>query len=71
MTDLLNAGVSIVLAIVGIALLAVLLSKNSNTQGIITAGGTSLAQDIGAAVAPITGSGFSLGNETMGAGFYS
>lgn len=51
---------SIALAIIGLALVAVILSKNANTSGVISASGGALAQDIGAAVAPVAG-GFTMG----------
>lgn len=56
MSEQLVAGVVTVLtAIIGVAIIAVLVSRNANTQGVIQAGGTSFAQAIGAAVAPVSG----------------
>lgn len=52
---------SIALAIVGLALVAVILSKNANTSGVIGAAGGALAQDISAAVSPIIGSSSGVG----------
>ena len=49
---------SIALAIVGLALVAVILSKNANTSGVLGAAGSALSQGIGAAVSPITGTSF-------------
>lgn len=46
---------AIALAIIGLAVLAVILSRRSNTAGVIGASGSALAKDIGAAIAPITG----------------
>jgi hypothetical protein len=43
-------------AIIGLAMLAVLLSRNSNTPAVIGAAFGGLATSIGAAVSPITGS---------------
>ena len=61
---------SIALAIVGLALVAVILSKNANTSGVISSAGGALAQDIGAAVSPITGGGgIGVGNMTSFGGF--
>jgi len=58
MTDqLFTSLVTIVTAIVGVAILAVIVSKNSNTAGVITSAGKALAQDLNAAVSPVTGSG--------------
>lgn len=56
--EFLNTLSGIVAAIIGLAILAVLVSRNANTSGVIQAGAGGLAQDIGAAVAPVTGSGF-------------
>lgn len=48
--------VSIVLiAIVGVATLAVVLSKNSNTSNVIQAAGKGLSQALGAALSPVAG----------------
>lgn len=60
--NVIGALVTIGTAIVGIAILAVLVSKQANTAGVISAGGSAFAQDISAAVSPITGgqSGFGL-----------
>lgn len=55
MDNLWTGVVSVMLAIVGVATLSVILSKKSNTQGVIASGGNALAQNIGAAVSPITG----------------
>ena len=60
MNELWSGVVTILTAIVGVAILAVIVSKNSNTSGVISAGGSAFAQDIGAAVSPVTG-GSSLG----------
>lgn len=49
---------TIAMGIVGIAILAVLVSKNANTSQVIGAAGQSFATAIGAAVAPVTGGGF-------------
>ncbi len=49
--------VTIATAIVGIAILAVLVSKNANTAGVLTAGGSAFAKAISAAVAPVAGGG--------------
>jgi hypothetical protein len=53
------------LAIVGVASLAVIVSKNSNTAGVITSSGNAFAQGLGVAVSPVTGtsgSGSSIGS---------
>lgn len=55
--EMTTALVTIVTAIIGLAVLAVLVSRNANTAGVIGAGGSALAADISAAVAPVTGGG--------------
>lgn len=53
--QLVTALVSIVLGIVSLAALAVIVSPNAQTGNVIKAGAGGLAQDIGAAVAPVSG----------------
>ena len=48
---------SVALGVLGVATLAVIFSKNADTSNVIKAGGSALAQNIGAAVSPITGGG--------------
>lgn len=47
--------VTIAVAIVGVAILAVLVSKNSNTAAVITAAGSAFSNSLAVAVSPITG----------------
>jgi hypothetical protein len=49
--------VSIATAIVGVAIIAVLVSKNANTAGVLSAAGGAFSQSLGVAVSPITGGG--------------
>jgi membrane DNA delivery protein len=58
MSDLASSAVTVLLAIIGVALIAVLVSKNANTGGVISSGGGALSGFLSAATAPITGSGF-------------
>jgi len=51
----------IAIAIIGVATLAVVLSRNSNTTGVIGAAAQGFSQSLAAALSPITGSG-SLGS---------
>ncbi len=67
--QLISSVVTVATAIVGLAIIAVLVSRNANTSGVIGAGGSAFAQDIGAAVSPITGGGFGGGFSTMNSGF--
>ena len=74
MDSFLTAMVTVATAIIGVALLAVFLSKNSQTPAVIQAFTGGLGQDLQAATAPITGgaglsftSGFGgLGTSAMG-----
>ena len=47
--------VVVISAIIGLAIVAVLVSNRAQTADVITAGGAALANDISAAVAPVTG----------------
>lgn len=68
MDHLVNGAVSIALAIVGVALLAVLVSRQANTTGVIGASGNAFAKSLGAATAPLFGS--SMGGVDFGPGYY-
>lgn len=52
---------TVAVAITGIALIAVLVSKQANTSGVLSAGATGFAQDIEAAVSPVSGGAFNYG----------
>jgi hypothetical protein len=54
--DLVNGLVTITVAIIGVAWIAVILSKNSNTGGVLQAYGNAFSQLLGTAEAPVTGS---------------
>jgi uncharacterized membrane protein (Fun14 family) len=50
--------VAIITAIIGVAIIAVLVSNQSNTTGVLTAGGNALSNILKSAVSPVTsGSG--------------
>lgn len=57
MDNFVSSAVTVAIAIVGVATLAVLVSRNSNTAGVIGAAASGFAADISAAVSPITGGG--------------
>lgn len=68
MSDHLISGVITVLsAIVGIAIIAVLVSQKAQTGNVITSAGQAFANDISAAVAPVTGAQATI--NTGGGGF--
>lgn len=48
--------VSIFVAIVGVAIVAVIVSKKSNTAGVLQAWGSAFSNALGVAVSPVTGS---------------
>jgi hypothetical protein len=64
-----RALIAIVSSIVGLSLVAVVLSTRSNTASVIGAGGTALASVLSAATAPVTGgsSASSIGSALGGA----
>jgi hypothetical protein len=64
MDKFMESAVTIAVAIIGLATIAVLVSRNANTAGVIGAGGGALAQGIEAATAPVTGGSF--GNAVNG-----
>jgi hypothetical protein len=49
--------IAIVTGIIGLAIVAVIVSKNAQTPTVITSFGTALSGIIGAAVSPVTSSG--------------
>jgi arginine exporter protein ArgO len=57
---------AILTAIVGVAIISVLVSKNAVTKDVISAGGTAFAQDLAVAISPITGGVF---NSSTNLGF--
>lgn len=48
----------VLLAIVGVASLALIVSKNANTMGVIQATGSAFSNALGVALSPVTGSGY-------------
>lgn len=58
MNQLVNSLTVLLAAIVGVAILSVILSKNSNTAGVLTAGGTAFGGLLKAAEEPVSGSSF-------------
>jgi hypothetical protein len=54
MSDIGPALVAIVAGIIGLAIVAVIVSKNAQTPTVLTSGGTALASVIAAAVAPVS-----------------
>lgn len=57
MNNFTGAIAALIAAAFGLAIIAVLVSKNANTSGVITGFGSALGSIIGAAVAPVSQSG--------------
>lgn len=56
MTDnLITSVVTVLTAIIGVAIIAVLVSQKANTAGVLTAGGNAFSGALATAVGPITG----------------
>lgn len=53
--ELFDSILTIATAIVGLAVIAVLVSRQANTAGVLSAATSGFGYDIGAAVAPVTG----------------
>jgi hypothetical protein len=53
--QLITSVVTVLLALVGVGMIAVLVSNNSNTTGVISAGGDAFANDLTSAFGPIMG----------------
>ena len=58
---IIGSGTAIATALIGVAIIAVLVGTNSKTGNVITAAGNALAADIKAAVSPVTGGSFAGG----------
>lgn len=50
-----EAAVTIALAVIGLAIVSVLVSRNANTVGVIQAGASGLANNVAVAESPVTG----------------
>lgn len=63
---------AIFLAIVGVAFVAIILSKKSNTAGVLQAFGSAFSNSLGTAISPVTGSSMQINTSypsSMGLGF--
>lgn len=50
-----NSVVTVMTAIIGLAIVAVIVSNRANTSGVIKSTGAAFSESIGAAVSPVTG----------------
>lgn len=56
MTDAIGSAlVAIIMAIIGVAVIAVLVSQKAVTADVLTAGGSAVSNVLGAALSPVTG----------------
>lgn len=54
--QLVTSVVTVLTAIIGVALIAVLVSRNANTSGVLSSGGTAASNLLSTAISPISGS---------------
>lgn len=66
MNNITESIVTVATAIVGVAILAVLVSRNSNTSGVIASAGKAFSGALGTAVSPVTGGGYVGGGMNFG-----
>lgn len=59
--ELIKSIFAVAVGIIGVAIISVIISHDSNTAGVIQAAGSALSTDIQAAVSPVTGGSGSLG----------
>jgi hypothetical protein len=70
MSELVQGMVSVALAIVGIAIIATLVSRQAQTPAVIKALSGGFADDIRAAVSPVTGGGVGIGSYSSSSDFF-
>lgn len=66
--QLVNSVVTVAVAIVGVAIVAVLVSRNANTSGVINSAAGGFSQALAVAESPVTGSSSGLGIGFPGGG---
>lgn len=68
MNEMWSGVITVATAIVGIAILAVLVSKQADTANVVSSAARGFAADIEAAVSPVTGGANALGGMTLSGG---
>jgi hypothetical protein len=63
--NIVSSIVTVLLAIIAVAIIAVLVSQRSQTAQVVGAGGTAFSGILGAALTPVTGTGFSGGTLSL------
>jgi len=66
--QLITSIVTVLTAIIGVAIIAILVSRQSQTGAVIQAGGGAFSNVLGTALSPVTGGGFS-GRGVLPTGF--
>jgi hypothetical protein len=66
--NLVNQGVVVLSALIGVAIIATLVSNKAQTSQVISAGGNAFAQGLEAALSPVTGSVPSVSSGGFGLG---
>lgn len=69
MSQLVEATVTIILAVIGLAMVSVLFSRKANTQGVIQSGASGLGNLLAVAQSPVTGGGVNINLSYPGGGF--
>jgi PRD1 phage membrane DNA delivery len=64
--NLFSGVVTVLLAIIGVAIIAVLVSKSAQTPQVLSAAGGAFSTTLGAALGPITGGGLGFGGGFSG-----
>lgn len=65
MSKLIGEAAGILALIIGVAMLAVLVSNNAQTAKVVTASGNAFSNILGTALSPVTGRGAGLGTSTF------
>ena len=60
MNQLTEAAVTIFVAIIGVAILSVLVSPKANTVGVIRSVASGFGNDLGVAISPVTGNNYNI-----------
>ncbi len=60
MDEALKGVITILTAIIGVAILAVLVSRNANTQGVISSAGSAFSNALSVAEGPVSGNSFGM-----------
>lgn len=69
MNSLWSGVITIAVAIVGVAIVATLVSKNAQTPQVLQAAGNAFSNALNAATRPVSGGGFNTGAAYTGLGF--